>query len=116
MRHGNHNRKLSRKAGARRALLKLAAKNLIRDGKTATTLAKAKEIAPFVEKLVTLSKKEGRAAEKMVASRLSSNVAAHKIFTEISPKYKDRLGGYTRITKLPLRKSDGARMALIEFV
>ena len=83
-----------------------------------TTEAKAKEIRSYVEKLVTLAKKNTIAARKLAVSRLAttSDTPIAKLFSDYGPKYKDRAGGYTRITKLGVRKSDASPMAIIEFV
>lgn len=116
MRHGNVNRKFGRKAGQRRALLRSLANNLLRDGKIKTTEAKAKELRPFVEKLVTTARKNTLAARRLVISRLGSEAQVGELMKTIAPRYEKRPGGYTRITKLSPRKSDSAKMAIIEFV
>lgn len=115
MRHHNANRKLGRKRNQRKALIKSLATSLVRDGKIKTTEAKAKELRPFVEKLVTLGKKETQASRRELESRVGPR-AAKKIASELSPAYKERNGGYTRITKMVRRQSDGSPMAVIEFV
>jgi large subunit ribosomal protein L17 len=118
MRHHNANRKFGRKTGQRNALMRSLAESLILKERITTTQAKAKELRPFVEKLVT----SGRTSEvNMLSSRrlLTSRVgvqASKKLIDVIAPKYKDRKGGYTRIMKLPARISDGSPMAIIEFV
>lgn len=114
MRHHNANRKFGRKRNQRKALLKSLAHNLILKGKIETTEAKAKELRPMVEKLVTLGKKDTMAARRLLVARVGK-MAAQKIPT-ISATHKERAGGYTRITKLVHRKTDGAKMAVIEFV
>lgn len=81
-----------------------------------TTLAKAKEIQPHMEKLVTKSKTDTLSTRKLVYSRIGESNASRKLFDTIAPKYKERTGGYTRIIKMPRRKSDAAEMARIEFV
>ena len=91
------------------------AESLALKGKIKTTEPKAKELRPFIEKLVTLGKKETPASRRLLNARVGEK-AAKKIATEISKEYKDRNGGYTRITKLIARKSDGSPMAVIEFV
>ena len=91
--------------------------NLIVRGKIKTTLPKAKELRPMIEKLVTKAKEGNTATRKLVISRLSNREReVKKLFEVIAPKYKERNGGYTRITKLGVRKSDSAPMAEIEFV
>lgn len=86
-------------------------------GKMKTTEAKAKEVRPYVEKLVTRAKSTSLASVRLLASRLGNDKAAlNKMLKTIAPKYESRPGGYTRIVKMNPRKSDGAKMALIEFV
>lgn len=115
MRHHNANRKLGRKRNQRRALLRSLAYSLVQKGKIKTTEAKAKELRPFTEKLITLGMKDTLSSKKLLVSRVGP-LTAKKIYTELSPAYKGRKGGYTRITKMVRRNSDGARMAVIEFV
>lgn len=92
------------------------ARNLIRDSRIRTTAAKAKELRPYVEKLVTRAKTGTVASRRLVSSRLMGDPEVKKLFNEVAPKYKERKGGYTRIVKLPNRDLDGSPMALIEFV
>jgi ribosomal protein L17 len=115
MRHGNVNRKFGREKGQRKALMKSLAHNLVLEGKIKTTEAKAKELRPFVEKLVTMGKKETPASKRLLTSRVGK-MAAEKLSSSLATTYKTREGGYTRITKLVHRASDGAKMAVIEFV
>lgn len=115
MRHGNVNRKFGRERGQRKALMKSLAHNLVLTGKIKTTEAKAKELRPFVEKLITLGKKETPASKRLLVARVGK-MAADKLASSLSATYKTRAGGYTRITKLVRRSSDGAPMAVIEFV
>ncbi|MBU1290072.1 50S ribosomal protein L17 [Patescibacteria group bacterium] len=115
MKHGNKIRKLGREKGQRAALLKTLAANLILKEKITTTEAKAKETRPFVEKLITKGKKGDLSAIKYLAKYLPEK-ARKKIVTEIGPRFKERAGGYTRIIKLNPRKTDGAKMAIIELV
>jgi large subunit ribosomal protein L17 len=115
MRHHNSNRKFGRKAGPRKALLRSLAYSLVVKGKIKTTEAKAKELRPFVEKLVTFGKKATLASRRELDTRVG-RIAGKKIALTLSPKYKETKGGYTRITKLIRRKSDGAPMAVIEFI
>ncbi len=115
MRHHNANRKFGREKNQRKALLRSLAYSLALKGKIKTTEAKAKELRPFMEKLVTLGKKETLAARRLLESRVGKQ-AAKKIAIELSPAYKERAGGYIRITKMARRASDGAPQAIIEFV
>jgi len=108
-------RKFSREKDQRKALKKSLARSLFLHGKMKTTEAKAKEISSFSEKLVTKAKKGDIATRRALAKYFSPRLVK-KIVEEIAPKYKDRKGGYTRITKLGPRKSDGAKMAIIELV
>ena len=110
-------RKFGREKNQRVAFVRGLLINLIRHGRIETTLARAKEIRPFVEKLVTLAKEDTVARRRLVASRLiNQDAETAKLFTEYAPKYKSVSGGYTRILKLPTRISDGAEKAVIEFV
>jgi|SRR3989344_2666830 len=117
MRHHNTKRKFGRTRNQRNALLNSLALNLIVRGKIKTTEPKAKELRPFVEKLVTKAKKNDMATRRLVISQLSNRKPeVKKLFEVIAPKYKDVNGGYTRVLKLGPRVSDGAKMAIIEFV
>lgn len=108
-------RKFSREKDQRKALKKSLVRALFLHGKMKTTEAKAKEIAPYSEKMITKAKKGDLAARRDLAKTLSPKLVK-KLVEEIAPKYKDRKGGYTRIIKLGPRKSDGAKMAIIELV
>ncbi len=116
MRHHSNTRKFGREKTQRHALLRSLGRNLIRDGKIRTTLAKAKEVRPFVEKLITSAKTGTVAGRRIVNSRIQGPDETKKLFDVLAPKYKTRKGGYTRIVKLPNRVLDGAAMAIIEFV
>lgn len=117
MRHHSKNRKFGRERNQRRALLRSLALSLIEKGKITTTEAKAKELRPFIEKIVTAGKEKKLSSERLVRSRLGGNNAGgSKILDDISPRYVLRKGGYTRITKIAPKKSDGRKMAVIEFV
>lgn len=117
MRHHNSVRKFGRKRNQRNALLKSLALSLVKNGKIKTTEAKAKELRPFIEKLVTKGKAATVPARRTVTARLANRKPeGKKLVDEVSKKYSDRKGGYTRIMKLPRRKSDGSKMAIIEFV
>lgn len=127
MRHGNAQRQLSRDGAHRRALLRNMATSLITHGHIETTLPKAKELKPVVEKLITLGKKGTHHARQLAQSFLMLNdrkadssvrktTAAHKLFTEIAERFKDRNGGYTRIIRTRRRPGDNAQMAIIQMV
>ncbi len=117
MLHHKKTRKFGRESGQRTALIRGLAYSLVKHGKIETSLAKAKELRPFIEKLVTGSMKKGAMeAMRFTQSKLPSREIAGMLFKTIAPKYKDRKGGYTRIVKLPVRKSDGSARAIIEFV
>lgn len=115
MRHGNVNRKFGRETGQRRALLKSLARSLVLKGRMTTSLAKAKEIRPMVEKMVTRGKAATLAGRRMLISQLGDERVAAKLI-KTAANYTDRTGGYLRITKMGPRKGDAAEMALIEFV
>ena len=109
-------RKFHRKIGQRRAFFKGLASNLILREKMETTVARAKEIRPIVERMVTIAKKQQLAALRSLIAKLPKQ-SAQKLYYEIAPKYKERTGGYTRIVKeAKYRKRDGAPLAIIEFV
>jgi len=117
MRHSNKNRTLSRPTGQRTSLLRGLSVSLIRDGRIVTTLAKAKELQPRIERLVTFAKKNTVASRRTVASRLGepATVVINKLFKEIAPKFETRNGGYTRVVKMG-RMPSGREEAVIEFV
>ncbi len=116
MRHLKKGRKFGRERGQRRAFLKSLAANFIQNGRIVTTEARAKELRPFVERLITYAKKQNLAGLRLLLSKLPK-AAAFKLFQEIAPRYTDRSGGYTRIIKhSQRRKNDGAKKATIEFV
>ena len=116
MRHHSNKRKFGREMTQRNALMRSLARNLIRDTRIKTTTAKAKELRPFVEKLVTKAKVATVASRRLVQSKIMGAPETKKLFAEIAPKYADRKGGYIRIMKLPNRDLDGSPMSLIEFV
>jgi large subunit ribosomal protein L17 len=116
MRHHSNIRKFGRKTDGRRALLRSLAEGLITSGRITTTEAKAKELRPYVEKLITKARKQTLTARREVISTLGTEARAAKLFSDIAPRYADRAGGYTRIIKLPRRASDASPMAVIEFV
>ena len=115
MRHGNHNRKFGRETNQRNALLKSLARSLVIKGKITTTEAKAKEIRPLVEKLVTRGKTATVSNRRVLIAQLGDAAVTNKLI-KTSATYADRKGGYLRITKMGPRKGDGAAMAVIEFV
>jgi len=115
MRHQKKGRKFGRERDIRRAFMKSLAFNLVAKEKIKTTEARAKELRPFIEKFVTRAKKGNLANRRLLIARLGQQTTK-KLFKKIAPKYKDKNGGYTRIIKLPPRKSDASKMAIIEFV
>ena len=117
MRHHNNKRKFGRNKNQKIALINSLALNLIVREKIKTTEPKAKELRPFIEKLVTRAKKDNVANRRLIISKLSNRKKeVKKLFEVIAPKYLKKNGGYTRVLKLGARKSDGAKMAIIEFV
>ncbi|MDD5165013.1 MAG: 50S ribosomal protein L17 [Candidatus Pacebacteria bacterium] len=116
MRHHSNVRKFGREKTQRHALMRSLARNLIRDGRMVTTLAKAKETRPFVEKLVTTAKSATVASRRLLSTRLQGAPEVKKLVDVIAPKYAERKGGYTRIVRMPDRDLDNSPMALIEFV
>jgi len=117
MQHGNKNRTFGRVRSQRTALLRGLAVSLIRDGKIKTTEAKAKELRPLIERLVTYGKKNTLSARRIVASRLGepSTIIVKKIFDDIAPRFSARAGGYTRIIKMGPTPA-GRTEAVIEFI
>jgi len=117
MRHSNKNRTLSRNKDQRTSLLRGLSVSLIRDGKITTTLAKAKELQPRIERLVTFAKTDNVSSRRVVSSRLGEPTDAilKKLFTDIAPKFSTRNGGYTRVIKMG-RMPSGRDEAVIEFV
>ncbi len=113
--HGNKLRKFGRKRNQRNALLASLASSLVLRGKIKTTSPKAKSLRPYVEKLITIGKNQNLSSQRLVAAKIGKS-GAHKLVKDISVKYKDRKGGYLRITKLPRRISDATEMSVIEFV
>jgi large subunit ribosomal protein L17 len=116
MRHHSVKRKFGLEKDQRNALMRSLARNLINETKIKTTLAKAKELRPYVEKLVTKAKTGTLASRRLVISRVGGVKETKALFDTIAPKYKDRKGGYTRIIKLSRRTLDAATMAMIEFI
>src|SRR3954464_15827102 len=116
MRHRNAGRKLGVTTQHRHAMFANMAAALIKHEQIKTTLPKAKELRPVVEKLVTLSRKNDLASRRLALSRVRHEVQARKLFEVIGPRYADRPGGYTRVLKAGFRHGDNAAMAFIEFV
>ncbi len=117
MRHAKANKKFGRLRGDRIAFVRNLTNDLIRSGGIETTEARAKAIRPVVERLVTFAKKQTLASRRVIFSRVQNEKVMHKLMSDLGPRYAERRGGYTRITKLAKsRKRDGARMARIEFV
>ncbi len=116
MRHGISQRKLSRKTGHRKALFRNMAAALIKHEQILTTLPKAKELRPYVEKLITLGKRGGLSNRRLAQARLLDETQLKKLFDTLADRYSDREGGYTRIIKAGYRGSDSAQMAIIELV
>lgn len=116
MRHRHGYRKLGRTSSHRAALLKNLSISLIEHGKIETTVMKAKELRSYVEKLITVAGKGDSNAHKAVFAALQSKEATKTLVNEIAPKYVDRAGGYTRITRTRIRRGDATTMAFIELV
>ena len=116
MRHGKSGRRLDRTVSHRKALFSNMAASLIEHEQITTTLPKAKELRPIVEKLVTLGKRGDLHARRQVISAIGSDVLAKRLFDTIAPRYATRNGGYLRIMKAGFRHGDNAAMAVIEFV
>ena len=109
-------RKLGKTSEQRRALLRQQVTDLLANGKIETTFYRAKEVQPVVEKMITLGTKAGLANYRRALSFITKEDVAKKLFDEIAPKYADRNGGYTRVTRTGPRRGDAAEMAVIELV
>ena len=116
MRHGIANRKLNRTSSHRLAMLENMAVSLIKNETIKTTLPKAKELRPFVEKIITLGKKNKESSRSSAYNTLQDKEAVAKVFKELSVRYKDRNGGYCRIVKAGFRTGDNAPMAFIQLL
>jgi large subunit ribosomal protein L17 len=116
MRHGISGRKLGRKTGHRHALLRNMAAALIKHEQITTTLPKAKELRPYLEKLITLAKRGGLSNRRLAMSRLGDETQLKKLFDVLAERYSDRTGGYTRVLRAGIRPSDAVQMAIIELV
>ena len=109
-------RKLGKTSEQRRALLRQQVTDLLANGRMETTFYRAKEVQPVVEKMITLGKKGNLAAYRRALAYVTKEDVANKLFKEIAPKYADRNGGYTRVTRTGPRRGDAAEMAVIELV
>ncbi len=116
MKHQRAGRKLGRDSAHRKALYANLACALIENGRIRTTEAKAKEVRPIVEQMITLGKRGDVAAHRQAVAFLRSKSAAHALFEEIAPRFADRAGGYTRVVKIGPRQGDAAPMAYLELV
>ena len=119
MRHHDKIKKFGRQKGEREALMRSLIVSLVTHEKITTTEAKAKALRPLIEKMITKSKSDTVATVRLIKSRLHNNTEiSHKLVKEIAPKYKDRTGGYTRITKLGQRsgRGDASPLATIELI
>ena len=109
-------RKLGKTSAQRKALLRQQVTDLLETGKMETTFYRAKEVQPVVEKMITLGKKGNLAAYRRALSFITKEDVAQKLFKEIAPKYAERNGGYTRVTRTGPRRGDAAEMSVIELV
>ena len=109
-------RKLGRTSDQRKAMLRQLTTDLLENGKLETTFYRAKEVQPVAEKMITLGKKGDLAAYRRALSYITKEDVAHKLFKEVAPKYADRNGGYTRVTRIGPRRGDAAEMAIIQLV
>ena len=109
-------RRLGRRSDQRRAMLRAMTTYLLENGQIKTTLTRAKEVAPLAEKMITLAKKNDMAAYRQALSFITREDVAKKLFDTVAPKYADRAGGYTRVTRTGVRRGDAAETAVIELV
>jgi large subunit ribosomal protein L17 len=116
MRHQRAGRKLGRDSAHRKALYANLASALIEHGRIKTTEAKAKEVRPIVEQMITLGKRGDLHAHRQAVAYLRSKSVAHKLFSDVAPRFAERPGGYTRVVKLGPRPGDAAPMAYLELV
>ena len=116
MRHRNKGRQLSRTATHRKATLRNLATSLFRHERIETTTAKAKELRPFAERLITLARRGDIHSRRLAGRNIQDRQVLGKLFDDIAPRYTERPGGYTRILKVGNRKGDAAEMSLIELV
>ena len=116
MRHRRSGRKLGRDASHRKALYANLASALIEHGRIKTTAAKAKEVKPIVEQMITLGRRGGVHARRQALAYLRSQDVVYKLFSDVGPRFADRPGGYSRIVKLGARQGDAAEMVYLELV
>lgn len=116
MRHGNRGRRFNRSSAHRKSMFANLAASLIKHEQIVTTLPKAKDLRPVVEKLVTLAKRGDLHARRLAVSRIGDEDQVKKLFGTLAERYKERNGGYTRVLKAGFRYGDSAPMAVIEFV
>ena len=116
MRHNILGRSLNRDSGHRKALYRNLVTALLKNEKIVTTEAKAKEVRPMAEKMITLGKKSGLSSYRQAMAFITDKAVTEKVFSELGPRYKERTGGYTRITKLEPRLGDAAQMVQLELV
>ena len=116
MRHGNAHRKLGRTTSHRLAMFRNMSASLIKHEQIKTTLPKAREIRPYMEKLITLAKHGGLSNRRLAHARLGDDDQLIKLFDTLATRYADRPGGYVRIVKCGIRRSDATPMAIVEFV
>ncbi len=109
-------RKLGKTTAQRKAMLRQQVTDLLENGKMETTFCRAKEVQPVVEKMITLGKKGDLAAYRRAMAFITKEAVVAKLFKEIAPKYAERNGGYTRVTRIGERRGDAAEMAVIELV
>ena len=110
------NRKLGRTSDQRKAMMRAMVTYLLENGQIKTTVTRAKEVQPVVEKMITLGKANTLASYRQALGYITKEDVANKLFKEIAPKYADRNGGYTRIVKIGPRRGDAAEMAIIQLV
>lgn len=116
MRHRKKGRKLSRTASHKKATMRNMATSLFRHERIETTTAKAKELRPYAERLITLARRGDVHSRRLAATKIQDREVLGKLFDDIAPRYAERPGGYTRVLKLGSRKGDAAEMSLIELV
>ena len=116
MRHRKKGRELSRTSTHRKALLRNLVTSLFRHERVETTTAKAKELRPYAERLITLARRRDDHSRRLAGRKIQDREVLGKLFEDIAPRYEERPGGYTRILKVGHRKGDAAEMSLIELV